>query len=83
MVRAAAHTLPPTPALAARAVATARAHDCDRVRFGAAAPPGLPARRLRSAAGTGEKGRRRVRTEWGRDRSYATLAELLSPTGAP
>ncbi|MGQ7296312.1 glycosyltransferase family 4 protein [Quadrisphaera sp. KR29] len=39
----------PTPALAARVAATARAHGCDRAWFGAAAPLGLLAPALRRA----------------------------------
>jgi phosphatidyl-myo-inositol dimannoside synthase len=41
----------PTPAVARRAAALARAHDCDTVWFGAAAPLGLLAEGLRRAAG--------------------------------
>ncbi|MEU8818080.1 glycosyltransferase family 4 protein [Actinoplanes sp. NPDC048796] len=41
----------PTPAVAKRAAALAREHDCDRVWFGAAAPLGLLAEGLRRNAG--------------------------------
>jgi phosphatidylinositol alpha-1,6-mannosyltransferase len=41
----------PTPAVARRAAELARAHDCDRVWFGAAAPLGLLADGLRRRAG--------------------------------
>jgi len=44
-----ASTLLPTPAVARRVVAVMRRHDCDRVVFGASAPLGLLAPRLRRA----------------------------------
>ncbi|MFC9123550.1 glycosyltransferase family 4 protein [Streptomyces sp. NPDC057067] len=51
VVRDPARTLLPTPRVAARAVALARHHGCDSVWFGAAAPLGLMADRLRREAG--------------------------------
>ncbi|WP_405643324.1 glycosyltransferase family 4 protein [Streptomyces uncialis] len=51
VVRAPTRTLLPTPEATARAVAVARAYHCDSVWFGAAAPLGLMARRLRQEAG--------------------------------
>lgn len=51
VVRAPARTLLPTPEATARAVAVTRAYHCDSVWFGAAAPLGLMARRLREEAG--------------------------------
>ncbi len=52
VVRDPAAVLLPTPAVARRAVATLRAHGCDRVLFGASAPLGLLAPRLREAGAT-------------------------------
>ena len=49
VVRDPAEVLLPTPGLARRVAATARAHGCDRVWFGAAAPLGLLAPALRAA----------------------------------
>ena len=49
VVRDRATTLLPTPRVAARAAALLREYACDRVLFGAAAPLGLAARRLRAA----------------------------------
>jgi phosphatidylinositol alpha-1,6-mannosyltransferase len=49
IVRDPSSTLLPTPATARRAAATMRAHDCDVVVFGAAAPLGLLATELRGA----------------------------------
>jgi phosphatidylinositol alpha-1,6-mannosyltransferase len=51
VVREATGVLLPTPAVAKRAAELARAHDCDRVWFGAAAPLGLLAEGLRRRAG--------------------------------
>ncbi|MFD8935468.1 glycosyltransferase family 4 protein [Streptomyces sp. NPDC059578] len=51
VVRTRARTLLPTPAATTKAVRLARRHGCDRVWFGAAAPLGLMARRLRRDAG--------------------------------
>jgi phosphatidylinositol alpha-1,6-mannosyltransferase len=51
VVREQTGVLLPTPAVAKRAAALARAHDCDRVWFGAAAPLGLLADGLRRNAG--------------------------------
>jgi phosphatidylinositol alpha-1,6-mannosyltransferase len=51
VVREATGVLLPTPAVARRAAELARAHDCDRVWFGAAAPLGLLADGLRRRAG--------------------------------
>jgi phosphatidyl-myo-inositol dimannoside synthase len=51
VVRTRARTLLPTPAATTKAVRVARRHGCDRVWFGAAAPLGLMARRLRREAG--------------------------------
>jgi phosphatidylinositol alpha-1,6-mannosyltransferase len=51
VVREATGVLLPTPAVARRAAELARAHDCDRVWFGAAAPLGLLAEGLRRRAG--------------------------------
>ncbi|MFJ8747813.1 glycosyltransferase family 4 protein [Streptomyces sp. NPDC102441] len=51
VVRDPARTLLPTSRVAARAVALARHHRCDSVWFGAAAPLGLMADRLRGEAG--------------------------------
>jgi phosphatidyl-myo-inositol dimannoside synthase len=51
VVREPTGVLLPTPAVARRAAELARAHDCDRVWFGAAAPLGLLAEGLRRRAG--------------------------------
>ncbi|MGK5684663.1 glycosyltransferase family 4 protein [Actinoplanes sp. URMC 104] len=51
VVREQTGVLLPTPAVARRAAEIARAHDCDRVWFGAAAPLGLLAEGLRRRAG--------------------------------
>ena len=51
VVREKTGMLLPTPAVAKRAAELARAHDCDRVWFGAAAPLGLLADGLRRSAG--------------------------------
>jgi phosphatidylinositol alpha-1,6-mannosyltransferase len=51
VVREATGVLLPTPAVAKRAAELARAHDCDRVWFGAAASLGLLADGLRRRAG--------------------------------
>ncbi|GAB2590859.1 glycosyl transferase family 1 [Paractinoplanes abujensis] len=51
VVREKTGILLPTPAVARRAAEIARAHDCDRVWFGAAAPLGLLAEGLRKRAG--------------------------------
>ncbi|XVV14523.1 glycosyltransferase family 4 protein [Actinoplanes sp. CA-131856] len=51
VIREKTGVLLPTPAVAKRAAEIARAHDCDRVWFGAAAPLGLLADGLRRHAG--------------------------------
>lgn len=51
VVREPTGMLLPTPGVARRAAELARAHDCDRVWFGAAAPLGLLAEGLRRKAG--------------------------------
>jgi phosphatidylinositol alpha-1,6-mannosyltransferase len=51
VVREPTGLLLPTPGVARRAAELARAHDCDRVWFGAAAPLGLLAEGLRRRAG--------------------------------
>jgi len=51
VIREATGMLLPTPAVARRAAELARAHDCDTVWFGAAAPLGLLAEGLRRRAG--------------------------------
>ncbi|GAA0478200.1 glycosyl transferase family 1 [Paractinoplanes deccanensis] len=51
VIREQTGVLLPTPAVARRAAALARAHGCDRVWFGAAAPLGLLADGLRRTAG--------------------------------
>ncbi|MEU8659341.1 glycosyltransferase family 4 protein [Actinoplanes philippinensis] len=51
VVRESTGLLLPTPAVARRAAELARAHDCDSVLFGAAAPLGLLAHGLRRSAG--------------------------------
>ncbi|GAB7037955.1 MULTISPECIES: glycosyltransferase family 4 protein [Catenuloplanes] len=53
VVREDTSVLLPTPAVARRAAELARAHDCDTVWFGAAAPLGLLADGLRRRAGIG------------------------------
>ena len=53
VVRESTGMLLPTPAVARRAAELARAHDCDTVWFGAAAPLGLLAAGLRRRAGIG------------------------------
>jgi phosphatidylinositol alpha-1,6-mannosyltransferase len=59
----------PTPAVARRAAELARAHDCDRVWFGAAAPLGLLAEGLRKRAGVG----RAVAVTHGHEIGWAAL----------
>ncbi len=59
----------PTPAVARRAVEVARGHDCEAVWFGAAAPLGLIAPRLRRDAGI----RRAVALTHGHEAGWATL----------
>lgn len=51
VIREQTGVLLPTPAVARRTAEIARAHDCDRVWFGAAAPLGLLAEGLRRRAG--------------------------------
>ena len=51
VIREQTGVLLPTPAVARRAAELARAHDCDRILFGAAAPLGLLADGLRRRAG--------------------------------
>ncbi|MGC5535821.1 glycosyltransferase family 4 protein [Streptomyces sp. SR-10] len=63
VVRDPAHTLLPVPRVAARAVELARRHGCDSVWFGAAAPLGLLADRLRRESGV----RRAVATTHGHE----------------
>ncbi|MFJ6810371.1 glycosyltransferase family 4 protein [Streptomyces anulatus] len=63
VVRDPARTLLPVPRVAARAVETARRHGCDSVWFGAAAPLGLLADRLRRESGV----RRAVATTHGHE----------------
>ena len=53
VIREQTGVLLPTPAVARRAAELARAHDCDRILFGAAAPLGLLADGLRRRAGIG------------------------------
>ncbi|GAB7047464.1 glycosyltransferase family 4 protein [Catenuloplanes indicus] len=53
VIREDTSVLLPTPAVARRAAELARAHDCDTVWFGAAAPLGLLADGLRRRAGIG------------------------------
>ncbi|MDP9791869.1 phosphatidylinositol alpha-1,6-mannosyltransferase [Catenuloplanes nepalensis] len=53
VIREETSVLLPTPAVARRAAELARAHDCDTVWFGAAAPLGLLADGLRRRAGIG------------------------------
>ena len=52
VVRDRCRLMVPTPAIARRSAGIARAHGCDRVWFGAAAPLGLMAPRLRAAGVT-------------------------------
>jgi phosphatidylinositol alpha-1,6-mannosyltransferase len=59
----------PTPAVARRAAELARAHDCDSVLFGAAAPLGLLAHGLRRNAGI----RRAVGISHGHEIGWAAL----------
>ncbi|MFY0515901.1 glycosyltransferase family 4 protein [Streptomyces anulatus] len=63
LVRDPARTLLPVPRVAARAVEVARRHGCDSVWFGAAAPLGLLADRLRRESGV----RRAVATTHGHE----------------
>ncbi|MFD4339322.1 glycosyltransferase family 4 protein [Streptomyces anulatus] len=63
VVRDPARTLLPVPRVAARAVEIARRHGCDSVWFGAAAPLGLLADRLRRESGV----RRAVATTHGHE----------------
>ncbi|MEU8667370.1 glycosyltransferase family 4 protein [Streptomyces anulatus] len=63
VVRDPARTLLPVPRVAARAVGIARRHGCDSVWFGAAAPLGLLADRLRRESGV----RRAVATTHGHE----------------
>ncbi|MFJ5044643.1 glycosyltransferase family 4 protein [Streptomyces sp. NPDC088719] len=63
VVRDLARTLLPVPRVAARAVEIARRHGCDSVWFGAAAPLGLLADRLRRESGV----RRAVATTHGHE----------------
>ncbi|MEV6475296.1 glycosyltransferase family 4 protein [Streptomyces sp. NPDC051657] len=63
VVRDPARTLLPVPRVAARAVEIARHHGCDSVWFGAAAPLGLLADRLRRGSGV----RRAVATTHGHE----------------
>ncbi|MFC8625955.1 glycosyltransferase family 4 protein [Streptomyces anulatus] len=63
VVRDPARTLLPVPRVAARAVEVARRHGCDSVWFGAAAPLGLLADRLRRESGV----RRAVATTHGHE----------------
>ena len=68
VVRDRSRLLVPTPAVVRRVVATARAHGCDRVWFGAAAPLGLMAPALRRAGV-----RRTVATTHGHEVWWASL----------
>ena len=68
VVRDPSRLLLPTPGLARRTAATARAHGCDRVWFGAAAPLGLLAPALRRAGV-----RRAVATTHGHEVWWARL----------
>jgi phosphatidylinositol alpha-1,6-mannosyltransferase len=69
VVREDTSVLLPTPAVARRAAELARAHDCDRVWFGAAAPLGLLADGLRRRAGI----RRAVALTHGHEIGWAAL----------
>ena len=68
VVRDRARLLVPTPAVVRRVAATARAHGCDRVWFGAAAPLALMAPALRRAGA-----RRVVATTHGHETWWSTL----------
>lgn len=79
VVRDPSPLLVPTPAIVRRVAATARAHGCDRVWFGAAAPLGLMAPALRRAGV-----RRTVATTHGHEVWWASLpptARLLRAVG--
>ncbi len=69
VVRERTGVLLPTPAVARRAAALAREHECDRVWFGAAAPLGLLAAGLRRSAGV----RRAVALTHGHEIGWAAL----------
>jgi phosphatidylinositol alpha-1,6-mannosyltransferase len=69
VVREETTMLLPSPAVARRAVGLARAHDCDRVWFGAAAPLGLLAAPLKAQAGVG----RAVALTHGHEAGWAAL----------
>lgn len=69
VVREDARVLLPTPAVARRAVELARAHECDTVLFGAAAPLALLAPRLRREAGI----RRAVALTHGHEAGWAKV----------
>jgi phosphatidylinositol alpha-1,6-mannosyltransferase len=69
VIREDTSVLLPTPAVARRAAELARAHDCDRVWFGAAAPLGLLADGLRRTAGI----RRAVALTHGHEIGWAAL----------
>jgi phosphatidyl-myo-inositol dimannoside synthase len=69
VVREDTTVLLPTPAVARRAAGLARAHDCDTVWFGAAAPLGLLADGLRRRAGI----RRVVAQTHGHEAGWAAL----------
>ncbi|BFU46113.1 glycosyltransferase family 4 protein [Krasilnikovia sp. MM14-A1004] len=69
VVRERTGVLLPTPAVARRAAELARAHDCDTVWFGAAAPLGLLAEGLRRRAGV----RRAVGVTHGHEIGWAAL----------
>jgi phosphatidylinositol alpha-1,6-mannosyltransferase len=69
VVREATGMLLPTPAVARRAAELARAHDCDTVWFGAAAPLGLLADGLRRRSGI----RRAVALTHGHEVGWAAL----------
>jgi phosphatidylinositol alpha-1,6-mannosyltransferase len=69
VVRERTGMLLPTPAVARRAAELARAHDCDTVWFGAAAPLGLLAAGLRRRAGV----RRAVAQTHGHEAGWAAL----------
>jgi phosphatidyl-myo-inositol dimannoside synthase len=69
VVREATGVLLPTPAVAKKAAAIARAHGCDTVWFGAAAPLGLLAAGLRERAGI----RRAVAQTHGHEIGWAAL----------
>ncbi len=69
VVRERHRVLLPTPSVARRAAGLARAHDCDTVWFGAAAPLGLLAAGLRRRAGI----RRAVALTHGHEVGWAAL----------